>query len=163
LFGLILFLVYLIGGNNYAAALIAIVSLFTGVLGFWYHWGKFDEIKTTYVGDVPKGQVNSLVIYPDRITFEDVKNAKGFTWSWDQDKNSIKYYLYWENPKTKAIEPYNLPDQQYCDPEVFGQKFLSLPCHRQWIATKDDIIQKLKPLFAALAGVAGWILILTTT
>jgi hypothetical protein len=160
-FGLILTVILFTGKDNLILGYFAIPLLFVGAIGIWYHKGKFDEIQTTHIGDVPRKQVNSLVIYPDRIEFQDIVGAKGFTWNWEQDNH--KYYLYWEDPKDKVLKPYNLPDQQYCDPEVFGQKFLSLPCHRAWISVKEDIIQKLKWVFVAVIGVGVWILILTTT
>lgn len=159
--GLIMFIFYFTGTSNYILALFSILFLFAGAIGCWYYWGKVDEVQVTHIGEVPSKQVNSLIISPNSIEFKDtdLKN-KGFIWTCDDDKK--KYYVLWEN-KSNEIEPYNLPDQQICDPEVFGQKFLGLPCHRAWISIKEDLIHKLRWAIVAVIGVGVWILILTTT
>ena len=147
--------------TNMVQGFIGIPFLFGGGMGFYYYWSKSKDIQVKYQGDVPKEQVNSLVIYPDAIKFENVANPKGFIWHWIDDGKP--YYIYWDNPATKKLDPFNLPDQQYYDPQVFAQKVLSLPCHRKIFQRRQDLIQKLKPFIAAVIGLALWILIITTT
>jgi hypothetical protein len=101
------------------------------------------------------------VLYPDEIKFENVANASGFPWECLND--SKNYFLYWQSPQTKKIEPFNLPDQQYYDPRVFAERVLGLPCHRKIFRRRDDLMKKLRPIFAAVIGVGLWILIMTTT
>jgi hypothetical protein len=159
--GIILLLVYVLSGNNLFYGFMAIPLLFTGGLGFYYYWNQSKDLQVRYVGEVPTGQVNSLTIYPDKVIFENINDPEGFVWHWIDDGKP--YYLNWWNPTIKRIEPYKLPDQQYYDPEVFAQRVLMLPCHRKIFARRQDILNKLKPVFAGLVGVGLWILILTTT
>lgn len=146
---------------NLMLGFIAIPFLFGGGLGFYYYWGQSKDIQVRYVGDVPTEQVNSLVIRPDGITFENIYEPKGFIWHWIDDGKP--YYVYWDNPETNKLEPYVLPDQQYYDPQVFAEMVLTLPCHRKIFQRRQDLLKKLKPFIAALIGFALWILIITTT
>lgn len=146
---------------NLALGFVGIPFLFAGGLGFYYYWSQSKDIQVKYVGDVPTGQVNALVIYQDGIKFQNVANPQGFVWYWIDDGKP--YYLYWDNPSTKKLEPYVLPDQQYYDPQVFAERVLTLPCHRKIFMRRSDLMQKLKPFIAALIGAALWILIITTT
>lgn len=161
LVGAVMLLFYVLGGNNLVFGFFAIPFLFVGGLGFYYYWNQTKDIQVRYVGDVPKGQVNSLCIYPDKIVFENIVNPTGFVWHWIDDGKP--YYIYQWNAATKLLEPFALPDQQYYDPEVYAQRVLTLPCHRKIFARKQDMVQKLKPVLAGLIGVGLWILILTTT
>lgn len=159
--GAVLLIAYVLGGNNLVFGFISIPFLFAGGFGFYYYWNQSKDIQVTYVGDVPKEQVNSLCIYPGKIVFENIKEPEGFVWHWIDDGKS--YYVYEWKEATKRLEPFKLPDQQYYDPEVYAQRVLTLPCHRKIFARKQDIVQKLKPVFAGLVGIGLWILILTTT
>jgi hypothetical protein len=146
---------------NMALGFIGVPLLFAGGMGFYYYWNQSKEIQVRYVGEVPTHQVNSLVIYPGAIRFEDVANPTGYVWhSIDDGK---PYYIYWDNPKTDRLEPFNLPDQQYYDPQVFAENVLSLPCHRKIFQRRQDLFHKLKPFIAAIIGLGLWILIITTT
>jgi hypothetical protein len=159
--GVILLFAYVLAGNNLVFGFISVPFLFAGGLGFYYYWNQSKDLQVRYIGDVPKEQVNSLVIYPDKLLFENVNNPGGFIWHWVDDGKP--YYLNWWDPVKKRIEPFILPDQQYYDPQVFGERVLELPCHRKIFARKQDILNKLKPLFAGLVGIGIWILILTTS
>jgi len=147
--------------TNMVLGFIGIPFLFGGGLGFYYFWGQSKDIQIRYVGDVTKEQVNALVIYQDKIVFENIANPSGFVWHWIDDGKP--YYIYWDNPQTKKLAPFNLPDQQYYDPQVFAQKVLSLPCHRKIFQRRQDLMHKLKPFIAAIIALGLWILIITTT
>ena len=146
---------------NMALGFIGVPLMFVGGLGFYYYWGQSKDIQVRYVGDVPAGQVNALVIYPDGIKFQDIANPQGFIWHWIDDGKP--YWIYWDNPVTKRLEPFVLPDQQYYDPQVFAERVLSLPCHRKIFQRRQDLFHKLKPFIAAVIALGLWILIITTT
>jgi hypothetical protein len=147
--------------TNIALGFIGIPFLFGGGLGFYYYWSKSKDIQIRYIGDIPKDQVNALVVYRDKIVFENIANPSGFVWHWIDDGKP--YYIYWDNPVTKRLEPFNLPDQQYYDPQVFAERVLSLPCHRKIFQRRQDLMHKLRPFFAAIIAMGLWILIITTT
>jgi len=146
---------------NMILAIAGVPFLFIGGLGFFYFWGQSKDIQVKYVGEVPAGQVNALVIYANEIKFENIAKPEGFPWLWIDDGKH--YYVYWDDPRLKKLTPFTLPDQQYYDPRIFGKRVLTLPCHRKIFQRKQDLIQKLRPFIAGVIGVALWILILTTT
>lgn len=160
LIGAGLIIIYMVT-TNLVMGFIAVPLLFGGGIGFYYYWNLPKDLHVKYIGDIPKEQVNSLIIFPGMLKFANIAKPEGFVWYWIDDGKP--YYLYWENPKTNKLEPFNLPDQQYYDPRVFAEVVLTLPCHRKLFTHKQDLIKKLRPLFAAVIGLGIWILILTTT
>lgn len=153
--------IYYVFSMNMLIGAPSVIMLFAGGLTFYYYWSKQKEIRVRHVGDVPTEQVNSLTLYPDIIKFENVNDPEGFIWHCIDDGKP--YYVNIWNEKEKRIQPFILPDQQYYDPGVFGQRVLALPAHRKIFTRRADLMQKLKPAIAALVGVGIWILIMTTT
>lgn len=154
-----IFLIFYIFNMNMIMGAAGVIFLFAGVLTFYYYWQQQKDISISYVGEVPKEQVNSMSLYPDMIKFENIYEPGGFIWHCIDDGKP--YYV--NILEGKKLVPYVLPDQQYYDPNVFAQRVLTLPAHRKLFTRKQDLFQKLKPFMAALIGVGLWILILTTT
>lgn len=147
---------------NMALGFLGIPFLFGGGLGFYYQWGKAkDTLQVRYLGDVPLEQVNSINLYPDEIEFANVDKPKGFIW--DCENDGKQYYFNIFNQVTGMLEPFGLPDQQYCDPRILAQRYMTLPAHRKLFARRPDILKKLRPFIAAIIAIGLWILIITTT
>ena len=156
--GLICFVVYFIT-LNMAVGGIGIFLIFPGAILFYTYWKKEDDIITEK--SKAKQKCNSLSIYEDNIKFENMAVP-------------TEYYMKCRNTGEKVnvniwpIDQQNcrrfiLPDTQYMDPSVFGQRVLQLPAHRKIFTKRQDILQKLKPLFVILGIIVVWILIITTT
>jgi len=158
--GLALFVIYFftliqaLGGPG-------IIMIIIGIFAFYHYWKQEEDFSVDYIAGGMKDTVNSLSIYPDKVIFEDVDKPKGFPWKGIGLKG-VYYVNIWDIAGEKLI-PFILPDQQYCDPNVFAQRVLGLPAHKKIFERKPKLIQKLKTALLVLAIAIVWLLILTTT
>lgn len=170
-FGLGSFVVYYFTMN----LMLGVTGVIVGIGGAflcWHYWNKPDDFTTLAIGGIRKVTANCLNIYCDRVLFEDwkPKDAEipfGFP---KQLVNDKKYYWINITPLAFAdatakdlLEPFILPDQQYCDPEVFKQRVLNLPAHRRLFTRREKAAQVIKTALLVLTIIVLWILILTTT
>lgn len=160
-FGLALFILYF-STLNIALGLPGIIMIVAGIFALRHYWTKEGNISVEHIGGTGKEEsANSLNIYQDRVVFSEVYEPEGFPWQCGNDKK--KYYVNIEDPVSKKLEPFVLPDQQYYDPIVFAQRVLGLPAHRKIFERKPKLIQKLKTALLVVAIGIVWLLILTTT
>ncbi len=115
-----------------------------------------------HIGGAKKDDsANSLNLYQDKVEFANVKDPQGFPYLC-VNLNKRFYVNIWDTGRDELV-PFVLPDQQYCDPLVLGQRILGLPAHRKIFARKPKLIQKLKTVLLVTAIGIIWLLILTTT
>lgn len=162
--GLAMFIVYFFTQNMVIGAP-SIFMMGGGFFIFRYFWARTEDVVTEHIGEVKKGQVNSLCIYEDKLVFEDVANPAGYPWECLDDHK--KYYInIWGTAWGQGIQelvPFVLPDQQYYDPIVFAERVLALPAHRKIFMRKEKLLQKLKTVMLVAAIGIVWLLIITTT
>jgi hypothetical protein len=157
--GMILFIAYFITLNMMLGAPGVILAA-AGLIWLFKILKSGGDTVSKHIGETPKAQVNSLCLYPYELKFEDVYNPAGQLM---KCRNDGKYYhVNIQNGDNKLVA-FMLPDTQYMDPEVFAQRVLELPAHRKIFTRRQDLFQKLKPLFIILGIIIVWILILTTT
>jgi hypothetical protein len=157
--GLILFIAYFFTLNMVMGAP-GIILTAAGIFWFYRNLKTGGDTVAKHIGETSKAQVNSLCLYPYEIKFEDVYEPAGQLM---KCRNDGKYYhVNIQNGDNKLVA-FMLPDTQYMDPEVFAQRVLELPAHRKIFTRRQDLFQKLKPLFIILGIIIVWILILTTT
>lgn len=133
-----------------------------GILTFRHYWKEEGGIHVEDIAGRKKDElVNSLNIYPDRVEFANVDEPKGFPMLCLNLKKS--FYIYIWDEAERVLVPFVLPDQQYCDPDVFAQRVLGLPAHRRIFARKPKLLQRLKTVLLVAAIGIVWLLILTTT
>ena len=152
--------------SNMLLGYLGVFVAIAGGVGFYFSFKEQTPLVAFHIGKKTKKQVNSLTLYPDEIVFDDFyfkedSNDGGFLWTCDNDGK--QYYVLWEDTVDKKIKPFILPDQQYCDPEVFAQRYLTLPCHRKILKRKEPLLTKLRPVFLIIGIVLVWLLIMTTT
>ena len=157
--GLILFIAYFFTLNMVMGAPGVILTA-AGLIWFFRILKKGGDTVAKHIGETPKAQVNSLCLYPYEVKFEDVYNPAGQLM---KCRNDGKYYHVNIQNRDNKLVAFMLPDTQYMDPEVFAQRVLELPAHRKIFTRRQDLFQKLKPLFIILGIIIVWILILTTT
>jgi hypothetical protein len=79
-----------------------------------------------------KQPANALNIYPHEIAFEHINEPLGQPHLCRNDKRH--YYVH--RMATETPESFVLPDFQYFDPENFGQRVLTQPCHQRLFKRK---------------------------
>ena len=158
--GLGLFVIYF-RTLNVVFGLPGFVMIGGGIFAFLHYWKSEGNLAIEHIGGAKKDIVNSLNIYPDKIVFEDVYEPQGFPMLCVNLKK--KFYVNIEDLATKKLIPFILPDQQYCDPNVFAQRVLGLPAHRKIFERKPKLLQRLKTALLVIAIGIVWLLILTTT
>ena len=158
--GLGLFVIYF-RTLNVVFGLPGFVMMGGGIYAFLHYWKSEGNLAIEHIGGAKKDIVNSLNIYPDKIVFEDVYEPRGFPMLCVNLKK--KFYVNIEDLATKKLIPFILPDQQYCDPNVFAQRVLGLPAHRKIFERKPKLLQRLKTALLVIAIGIVWLLILTTT
>lgn len=158
LVGVILFAVYFVTLNMMMGG----IGLFMGIPGavvLYIYWKKEDDIITEK--GKTKQKFNSLSIYEDKIKFEDMAKPTEYIMKCRNTGEKVNVNI-WPIGETNCTR-FVLPDTQYMDPSVFGQRVLQLPAHRKIFTKRQDLLQKLKPLFVILGILVVWILIITTT
>lgn len=158
--GLGLFVLYFMT-LNVALGLPGFIMIGAGIFAFLHYWRSEGNIAIEHIGGVKKDIANSLNIYPGKIEFAEVYKPGGFPLTCMNLKKKF-YVNIWEEA-TQRLVPFILPDQQYCDPNVFAQRVLGLPAHRKIFERKPKLLQKLKTALLVLAIGIVWLLILTTT
>ena len=146
---------------NVVLGLPGVVMIAAGIFALRHFWTSEGDIATEHIGGAKKELVNSLNIYPDKIVFEDMAKPEGFPMLCTNLKK--KFYVNIEDVATHKLIPFVLPDQQYCDPNVFAQRVLGLPAHRKIFERKPKLLQRLKTALLVIAIGIVWLLILTTT
>lgn len=158
--GVGLFVIYFMT-LNIVAGLPGIIMIVAGIFALRHYWTSEGDISVEHVGERKKAIVNSLNIYQDRIEFADVEEPKGFPLLCVNLKK--KFHVHIWDVATEKLVPFVLPDQQYCDPNVFAQRVLGLPAHRKIFERKPKLLQRLKTALLVIAIGIVWLLILTTT
>lgn len=159
--GLVLFIIYFFS-LNMVIGVPGILMIGAGIFVFWHYWKKKSDIYTDHIGGIREdSRANSLNIYPDKVEVAYDEKPKGFPWWWENLKKHF-YVNIWDAEKKKLV-PFVLPDQQYFDPNVFGQRVLGLPAHKRIFERKPKLLERLKPVFLLAAIGIVWLLLLTTT
>ena len=168
-FGAMGTVIYFFSQNMIIGAPAVIIGV-AGIIAFKYYWGKGGEMSTEQHEGVPQTQVDCLNIYRDVLVFENWHGEKaepgGYIWQCLNDK---KHYYVNTHEQTKAmadtrqLSPFVLPDQLYYDPEVFAERVLELPAHRQAMKRKEKASQVIKTALLVVTIVILFFLILVTT
>jgi hypothetical protein len=139
-----------------------VVMIGVGAVVFRYYWKKGGSNKVEHISGKKFSDVaNCLIIYPDKVEFSYIINPEGYPWECLNDKTN--YFIYIKDMGSSKLIPFILPDQQYFDPEVFGQRVLGLPSHKKIFRRRPKLLERLKPAFLVLGIGVVWLLILTTT
>jgi len=159
--GVVLFVFYF-KTLNVALGLPGFILAAGGLFAFMHYWKQAEGISVEYLGALAQDEIaNSLCIYPDKILFENINEPEGFPMKCEGLKGNF-YVNIWDKAVNKLV-PFILPDQQYCDPDVFAQRVLGLPAHKKIFERKPKLLQRLKTALLVLAIGIVWLLILTTT
>lgn len=146
---------------NVVMGLPGVIMIAVGLFALRHYWTSEGDIATEHIGGVKKDIVNSLCIYQNKIVFEDVVKPGGFPMLCTNLKKKFHVNI-WDVAANRLV-PFVLPDQQYCDPNVFAQRVLGLPAHRKIFERKPKLLQRLKTALLVIAIGIVWLLILTTT
>lgn len=147
------------------------LPLIGGTLYFYTRWQNVDYKSVKFVKDtidIKKGEANSFCIYarktgkgnivPVKVAFENVTKPDGMLRRFPQLGNIwIPVMIY--NVDSRTLEPFDLPDAEYCDPRVLAEA-VNMKSNKQYYKGEVTLFQQLRPwIMIAACTVAGIILI----
>lgn len=168
-FGFTGFVIYFFTQNMIIGAP-AVLLFIPGIILFKYYWEKPDDVYVQTIGETIDGTPNCLCMYNDGVRLEERRledKIKGYPWEILNIHKFVSVLItpgdYRQGTPNERFKPFTLPDQQFCDPEVFGQRVLALPAHRRMFKRKEKIGQTIKTILLVVTIIILWVVILTTT